>query len=251
MAKPLLFVANWKMNMPFHAACSFIHDNKIELEQLINHTKITLVICPSFITISTLVQTVQNIPIYIGAQNCSEYSEGSYTGEVDAPSLHQAGCSYGIVGHSERRIFFKETNKAIAQKAFLLLKNNITPIICIGETKEEYLTQQTFDVLEKQLMPLWDVIGSPKTVIIAYEPIWSIGTGIIPEKPYLQKIFDWLSTQCAQHLPKTSIRLLYGGSVDQDNTKDLIQISGVNGLLVGGASLDFQKLKNIVSLMNN
>jgi triosephosphate isomerase len=248
MTKSLLFVANWKMSMPFHAACSFVQDNKHELEKLAAPTGTTIVLCPSFVALDALVKMVHNMSIYIGAQNCSDHLAGAFTGEVDAQSLQQINCSYCIIGHSERRSLFRETSEEVAQKAKFLLEHTIIPIICIGETKEQYEAQQTFDILEKQLAPVWQVIDQPTNVVIAYEPVWSIGTGIIPEKEYLQKIFDWLSKQCSQYLSKMIVQLIYGGSVDQNNAKDLAQIAKMDGFLIGGASLDFQKFKNIVLL---
>lgn len=248
MTKPLLFVANWKMNMPFYAACLFVQKNKNELEQLASETETTIVLCPSFVAINALAQKTQGTSILIGAQNCSKHSKGAYTGEVDAHSLQQIGCSHCIIGHSERRNIFGETSEIIAQKASLLYEQNITPIVCIGETKKQYEKKQTFAVLEEQLAPVWQSIGNPQKVVIAYEPVWAIGTGIIPKIAYLKTIFDWLSNQCAQRLPKTDISLLYGGSVEQNNIKSLDQVPGVNGFLIGGASLDFQKFQNIVLL---
>ena len=242
-----IFVANWKMNMRLADAVKFAHDNKEGLEKLSANPNAEIVICPSLHTLDRLIQFFKKTEVHIGAQNCSEHEKGAYTGEVSAMSLSDVGIDYCIVGHSERRTYFGETNEMVAQKAAQLFKYGIQPIICIGETKEEYENKKTFEVLEEQLGLVLQVIND-QGFCIAYEPVWSIGTGIVPEKKYIEDVFAWIYQRISQELPEAQFRLIYGGSVDENNAPEIKQVPHVDGFLIGGASLDFQKLKKIVLL---
>jgi len=197
-----------------------------------------------------MAQLLRNSLLAVGAQNCSEHIQGSYTGQVDALSLAQAGCTYCIIGHSESRAYCHETSEQIARKITCLLQQNIMPIICIGETKGDYEQGRTYAVLEQQLLPIREVLiahaNSNTSYIIAYEPVWAIGTGIAPSTEYIAQVFSWVCEYCTEYLPDTTIRLLYGGSVNENNAADLKKISGINGFLIGGASLDVQKLQKII-----
>ncbi len=249
-----LFVANWKMNIHFSKAINFVKDNTAKLRTLGESNENKLILCPSFIALSSMITPLSKTNVGIGAQNCSQHKQGAFTGEVSAQSLAELGCQYCIVGHSERRIYFGETNEMVAEKVARLCEHNIQPIICIGETKKEFENKQVYEVLTSQLAPILKVLKTTRhdqvkkyeQLIIAYEPIWSIGTGIIPESTYLEQVFIWLGEHIKKHLPDTKLQLLYGGSVNEDNIADLKQILYINGFLIGGASTDFQKLKKIV-----
>ncbi len=241
---PSLFVANWKMMMPLTKAISFCKDNKNTLIVLSNSSQ--LIICPSFPILKLLTTIFENTQVAIGAQNCSRYKEGAYTGEVSSEMLAAMGCLYCIIGHSERRRYFGETNEDVAEKAKQLLACNIQPIICIGETKQEYENQETFRVLTEQLAPICHTIKKEKSIIIAYEPVWSIGTGIIPSQRYLTMIFSWLFDHMKQVVNNPIF--LYGGSVMENNVALIKQIPFVSGFLIGSASTDFQMFEKIVLL---
>lgn len=239
-----LFVANWKMYKTFNESIAFVQEHLAELEQLAG-TKHSIAIAPSFVCLDRIGQELNKTSIKLCAQDCAPFKSGAYTGEVDAASLAQVGCTYGIVGHSERRHHFNETNDVIAQKAEQLLVNNITPILCIGETAQEFEQGKVFHILEKQLASFENLIGqTSQEYCIAYEPIWAIGSGKVPDSKHLNAVFSWLSDRNNIE----SCILLYGGSVDADNAKILLQVPHVGGLLIGGASCDFQSLKKIVSL---
>ncbi len=255
-------------------AINFAKDNFEQFHALAENQEAKLILCPSFESLASIINILKSTRISIGAQNCSQHKEGAYTGEVSAQSLAEIGCQYCIVGHSERRQYFGETNEMVAEKVAQLHEYNIQPIICIGETKQEHEKKQVYDVLTKQLAPVLETvrflqqaspfakatedrqdkgkIGAPKlmfgvkNIIIAYEPVWSIGTGIIPDHTYLEQVFIWLGEQIKKYLPNTHIQLLYGGSVNEQNISNLKQILYINGFLIGGASTDFQKLKKIV-----
>ena len=241
-----LYVANWKMNMSFSKSLSFCTHNSSQLRMLA--TSADVVICPSFVALAPISELFKNSEIHLGAQSCSEHAAGSYTGEISAQSLAEIGVTHCIVGHSERRIYYEETTDAIVRKINLLYQNNIQPIICIGEKKEDFLNKATFTVLMEQLRPIIAAVAQQthKQIIIAYEPVWSIGAGIIPEDAYLQEIFTWLTRLLHQELTGYTIQLLYGGSVNSKNIHQLKTIEHVDGFLIGGASTDFKEFSEII-----
>lgn len=242
-SKPFYFVANWKMNKTFHQSIDFCNQHKQHLDSLTNENN-RIIICPSYPALAPLATILKSNSLALGAQNCSAHESGAYTGQVDATSLAQIGCRYCIVGHSERRTHCKESEQCIADKVACLFNNNITPIICIGETAQERDAQQTEKILEKQLALIIELCKKQNCrynqLIVAYEPVWAIGTGQQPDITSLKKLFVWL----AKHMPEAT--LLYGGSVNPTNSKILANVPYLNGFLIGNASLDFQKLKKIV-----
>jgi triosephosphate isomerase (TIM) len=244
-----LFIANWKMRMHFTETLNYCHENKQQLINLCN--KNSLVLCPSFIALAPVAQLFHSTPVKIGAQNCSAFQKGSYTGQISAQSLQEVGCSYCIVGHSEQRTVCNETNEAVAEKVVRLLEQNITPIICIGENKLDALNTRTQIVLQEQLNPILTSILAhhiqKQHLIFAYEPIWAIGTGVLPDQEYLINIFDWLHTTISAALPNHSFQLLYGGSVDEHNIAQLARVKHINGFLIGSASTQFLHLKKILN----
>lgn len=245
MKHPFLYVANWKMNSSFEQSLTFCTNNKNVLVQLSTHSDTKLVLCPSFPALYPIAQLFINSSLFIGAQNCSEHAHGAYTGQVDALSLTQVGCTYCIVGHSESRAS-GETHEQIGNKIIRLREQNITPIICIGETKIDYEQGKTYALLKEQLMSLVQAIHPHDVCIIAYEPVWAIGTDITPSTEYLTKVFSWLREYCAKYLAGVTIRLLYGGNVNETDAAAFKKIPGIDGFLIGSASLDFQKLQKIV-----
>lgn len=249
MKHPFLYVANWKMNSSFEQSLNFCTRNKDTLLQLSTLPNTTLVLCPSFPALHATAQLFANSPLAIGAQNCSEYPHGAYTGQVDALSLVQVGCTYCIIGHRESRTHCGETNEQVGEKVTCLLEQNISPIICIGETKTDRQQGKTYALLEDQLRPICKALTRESLntkCFIAYEPVWAIGTGIPPSAEYLTKIFSWLHEYCAKNIPNTSIQLLYGGSVDENDAAQLKTIPGIDGFLIGSASLDVEKLQKII-----
>lgn len=239
-----IIVANWKMYQPYERAIAFVRDHRGQLEQLIKAPN-ELIIAPSFVCLDAIRQLLKESPIKICAQDCAPFASGAYTGEVDAASLAQLNCTYAIIGHSERRELCGETDEDVATKVNLLLKNNITPIMCIGETLEDYEEGRTLEVLGFQIDHAIDILKqAQKPYCIAYEPIWAIGTGKVPSKEDLENTFEWIF----EYMSDPNATLLYGGSVTEKNATQILKTPHVNGLLIGGASCDFQTLKKIVSL---
>jgi len=241
--KPLV-VANWKCNPKSLAEAKRLFNSIKKGVQ--KNKKADIVICPSFVYLSLLKGLV------IGAQNCFHEPEGAYTGEISSPMLKDSGCKYVIVGHSERRKYFAETNDKVNKKLKAILKENLIPIFCVGETKEQREKGETENILKEQLEKgLKEVSGFrfQGLGIIAYEPVWAIGTGnpcdIDESQRMLLLIRKVLSKIYNQALSR-KIPILYGGSVKSDNAKGYIKEAGFNGLLVGGASLKADEFIKIV-----
>lgn len=235
------------MYKPFCEALSFTQQNLQRFKTLSERPDTSIIVCPSLTALYPIAQMLQTTNVKISAQTCSSHDQGAYTGQVSALSLKQAGAQYCLIGHSEIRIFNKTSNEDIAQQAQHLLDQKITPIICIGESREAYENKQTNVYLKAQLDPIFDVIIQANTpYVIAYEPIWSIGTGTVAKNSYLKNIFAWIDTYIKKNTPNTPRKLIYGGSVNPQNITTLKQLNLVDGFLIGAASLDFQKFENIV-----
>ncbi len=248
--KQYTIIGNWKMYFTFEQSIDWIKNHLSELQKLYQQTQYPIILCPSFDSLFSIKQELKNSPIGLGAQDCSNHELGAYTGQIAAQSLAEIGCSYCIIGHSERRTYQHETSDEVAQKMQQLIQNNITPILCIGETQQEYEQKLTFAVLKKQLGPISEVLQAyaqaDTTLYIAYEPIWSIGTGITPENEYLRQVYEHIHNLANQYPNKDVIRFLYGGSVNGKTAVTLTQVKEIEGFLIGKASTDFQELKKIV-----
>lgn len=239
------YIANWKMNLSYAESIDYSIHNQHQLKALSQDGNIIL--CPSFVALAPIIEIFKNSTVSIGAQTCSEYQSGSYTGEVSAQSLAEMGVTHCFVGHSERRIYFRETTDKIIKKTNLLLENNIQPIICIGETQEQFEQNATLTILTEQLRPIIESIQhTDKPFMIAYEPIWSIGTGVVPESSYLEEVFEWLRKLTRSHRSHYSIQLLYGGSVTEKNISLLKKISHIDGFLIGNASTRIDEFARII-----
>lgn len=238
------------MNISYRQSLDFCTNNIDQLNALAYSAHIVL--CPSFIALEPIAEMLKKTAVKIGAQNCSEFDSGSYTGEVSAASLAEIGVKYCIVGHSEQRIYCGETTEKIIKKIDLLYSNNIMPVICIGENKDAFLQQKTIDALTEQLEPILKTIVHQqyKHIIIAYEPFWAIGTGIIPENTYLEEIFTWLKNYSAESSAHNKVQLLYGGSINEKNIHQLKTIKYIDGFLIGGASTDFKTFSEIIKTMD-
>lgn len=171
----------------------------------------------------------------MGAQDCAAEPQGAYTGEVSAAMLKDVGCSFVILGHSERRQQFDETDAMIAAKAACAIQVGVTPIFCIGETETERAEGKTNKVLERQLAP---ILPLGEVMVIAYEPVWAIGTGKTPTPEQIEEAHGFIHSQLAKTARDTRGRVLYGGSVKPTNIREILVLKGVDGALIGGASLE-------------
>ncbi len=232
------FVANWKLNGNFQFIRQYL---EILNREIFN--KKCVVLCPPSIYLN-IVKDLSKDSL-IGAQDCSFYNEGAYTGEISANMLSDIGVNFCIVGHSERRKYFRESNDIINEKASKLIENNIVPIICIGETLDEKKNNRTEEILKVQVAASIPKSANNNNSIIAYEPVWAIGTGITPT---LKEIED--SHKFIRNLDKKflNFKMLYGGSVNIKNSKQILNLANVNGALIGGASL---KIDEFIEIINN
>ena len=231
------FVANWKLNGNLQFIDQFI--TNISLPNVISKC---VVICPTAIHLDYLSKNKNGF--YVGAQNVSEHEEGAYTGEISVRSLVETNVNFCIVGHSERRQIFKEKDKDINLKSERLIANNVIPIICIGETLEQKEKGITNTVLEEQLMNSIPSSSTFENTIIAYEPVWAIGTGLTPTIEEIDETHRFIR----DHNDKfNKYKILYGGSVKASNAKEITGLPNVDGALIGGASLKPQEFSMILA----
>ena len=243
-----IIAGNWKMNYCVNKAENFV----MEIKDRINTDEVDVVICPNFVSLDRVSDAIDGTNIKLGAQNVYFEDKGAYTGETSVNMLSAVGVSYCIVGHSERRQYFNETNEIVNKKAKKLLEKDIAPIVCVGETLEERESDKMFEVVEKQVKESLDGIDEQSIknkVVVAYEPIWAIGTGKTATaeqanemcKHIRNVISNMYSEEVAQN-----VRIQYGGSVKPANANKILNMSDIDGALVGGASLtnDFVAIVN-------
>lgn len=239
--KPII-VANWKMNMTLDSITEFVHDFSKK------SFPVDVVICPPapYLYVLNGWQIKLNATFSLGAQNVHSENNGAFTGDVSANQLLDVGCEYVIIGHSERRAI-GETNAFIHQKVKQALNTRLTPILCVGETEDERKNHKTSDVVEEQILSALQNIEDISRVIIAYEPVWAIGTGQSAAPEQAQEVHHFIRSVLFKHFGANAgnIPILYGGSAKPENAKDFSVMPNINGLLVGGASLkadDFTKI---------
>ena len=238
MADKNLVVGNWKMNCNIDQTKSIIEKLHIDAQHC------DIVICPPY----TSIFTATTYDITVGAQDCHFQDNGAHTGDISTSLLKDLGCEYVILGHSERRQHHRETSKLINKKALNAHKSNITTIICIGETIQEREEGKTKNVLSEQLKNSVPISSDSTNTIIAYEPIWAIGTGKVASLEQIEDIHDFINEYMARTFPlfTKSVNALYGGSVKPENAKEIMKISSVGGVLVGGASINPESFNKII-----
>ena len=246
MRKPLI-AANWKMNKNVLEALAFIAEIK----------KITLkdrdaVVCPPFTALHAVGKELKGTNISLGAQNMHFEKSGAFTGEISAEMIKEAGCAYVILGHSERRDYFKETNELINKKIKAAILNGLNPILCVGEKLDEREQNKTKEIVESQLKgSLKDISKADMSeVTIAYEPVWAIGTGKTATPQQAEEVHAFLRGLIEGMYGKDiseAIRILYGGSVKPNNIKEIMGTGNIDGALVGGASLDPNSFAELVN----
>ena len=243
-----LIAGNWKM----FKTCPEAVETARQLAQLVDKNTVDVMIAPQFTALVPVSDVIKGSCISLGAQNLFWESEGAYTGEISPAMLVSAGCRYAIIGHSERRQYFGENDGTVNKKIKAAIKNDLIPILCVGESEKERESKETFNVLDRQITKGLEGFSSNDldTLVIAYEPVWAIGTGKTATKEQAQEVHQFIRSTIEKifgNILARSIRILYGGSVKPDNIKELMEMSDVDGALVGGASLDAQTFSKIIN----
>jgi len=252
--KNLYIIGNWKMNKTIKATKEFFDTF---CESFNEKTKNNVVICPPFMAIPTACEIAADKKFKIGAQNVHYSEDGIYTGEISTEMLNEVGATYAIVGHSSRREDALESNEVINKKIIACIEAGITPVLCIGESKKDKEMGRTYKVLKRQLVSAFDDVLEPNKVIIAYEPIWAISDGKTPAPtPTLEEISSASSgirrvmKQLFEKDLLKGLNVLYGGSVNSSNANEIMSIKNINGVLVGGASLNPDKFNAIIKAVD-
>lgn len=216
---------------------------------------IDVAVAPSFTALSSVEIALQGSEIALAAQNCHWDDEGAYTGEISVHMLKDIGCRYVLLGHSERRHSFGESNEFVGKKVRTVIHNEMTPIFCVGETSDERKQNKTFAVIDEQLRRGISGLGAEEIsqMVLAYEPVWAIGTGETATPQQAQEVHQYLRNYLSKSADKptaNAVRILYGGSVKPTNTAELVAQADIDGLLVGGASLDAGAFAEIILKAN-
>ena len=248
MRTPLI-AGNWKMYKTVSDAVKYVKEFRSLVKDV---TDVEIVLAPPFIALHAMADAARNSNVGLAGQDLYWEREGAFTGEVSGPMLREAGAEYVIIGHSERRTLFGETDATVNRKTAAAIAAGLTPIVCIGETLDQRERNETFAVLDRQIKQGLDGVTADQIaqLVIAYEPVWAIGTGrnATPAQAaeahghIRQRLRQWFGAEAAE-----LCHVIYGGSVKPDNIRDIVSQSNVDGALVGGASLDLQGFFTIVS----
>jgi len=240
---------NWKMYKTVADTVKYVKEFRSLVKGVAD---VEIVLAPTFTSLHAAAEAARNSNVAIAAQDLYWEREGAFTGEVSAPMIREAGAEYVIVGHSERRTLFRDTDDTVNRKAAAAFAAGLTPIVCIGETLDQRERAETFDVLDRQIKTGLDGLTAEQLalLVIAYEPVWAIGTGrnATPAQAaeahghIRQRLRQWFGGEAAEHC-----HVIYGGSVKPENITDLVSQTDVDGVLVGGASLDVQAFFEIVT----
>lgn len=246
MSRRPLVVGNWKMNCTRASAQQLLADI---LAGLPADAKAEVGVCPAYVFLPEASTALAGKQIQLGSQNVADQDQGAFTGEISAPMLKEFGCTLAIVGHSERRLVYGESSQLVAARYAKALAHGVTPILCVGETLEEREQDKTFAVIDEQLQAVLDLCGveSLAKAVIAYEPVWAIGTGRTATTEQAQEVHAYIRGQIAKLNAEIAggLRILYGGSVKADNAQALFSMPDVDGGLVGGAALDAKSFLSI------
>ena len=249
-----IVAGNWKMNLDYAEGISLFSEivNMVRDEKKGSQTAI---ICAPYIHLNSLAKLGGDV-VKIGAQNCHQNDSGAYTGEISAGMIKSVGCAYIIIGHSERRQYFAESDELLAQKTVKVLENGLTPIFCIGETLEERNNGSYFEVLKAQLEK--GIFGLSAAdfskIVIAYEPVWAIGTGLTASSEQAQEVHAFIRKEIAAKYSNDvaeGTTILYGGSCNPKNAAELFAQKDIDGGLIGGASLKSRDFVDIVKVFNS
>lgn len=239
MSRKVLIAGNWKMNGLLADGAALAKEVATEVKKS-GKSECEFLVCPPFTLLTTVKKALRGSKVALGAQDCHTAEKGAHTGDISPVMLKDCGCSYVIVGHSERRANHHESNELICQKAEAAYKAGLKAVICIGETEAERDAGKTIDVCTKQIMGSVPDSATAVNTVIAYEPVWAIGTGKTPTAADVEEVHAAIRKVVAKKLGKATankMRLLYGGSVKPSNAAELLALPDVDGGLIGGASL--------------
>ncbi|WP_428236239.1 triose-phosphate isomerase [Gracilimonas sp.] len=246
-----LIAGNWKMNCgPYDAAelLEGLKEKKAEVDE-----NVDVLVCPPFVSIGMAVNYLHDTDIQVGAQNLHFEENGAYTGEVSGSMIAESGCNYVIIGHSERRQYFGETDTTVNKRSHKALEHKLAPIICVGESLDQRKSGEHYDLVKNQVTAaLFDISEEDiLDVVIAYEPIWAIGTGETASPDQAQEMHEHIRKIVAELYSEDTadrINILYGGSMKPANAKELLSQPDVDGGLIGGASLDAESFSEIITI---
>jgi triosephosphate isomerase len=249
MARKKLMAANWKMYKTPQHTREFFH---AFLPLIAGQNRSEIVVCPPFVDLAAAIAASEHSQVAIGAQNMHWEKEGAFTGEISASMLVAAGCTHVIIGHSERRQYFGETDDTVNLKLKAALEANLTPIVCVGEVLEEREARMTEDVLRRQCLRAFYTMSAKKAgkLVVAYEPVWAIGTGKTATPQMASEAHQLIRAEAAKAFGEefsSNMRILYGGSVKPENANSLMSENEIDGALIGGASLDPKSFAAIVN----
>jgi triosephosphate isomerase len=245
-AKPII-VANWKMNCRLVEAVRLIGKVRrhIERKRLIS----TCVVCPPFTLLRDMADNIPGTGLKLGAQNCYFEPSGAYTGEISAEMLHDMACGFVILGHSERRMYFNEGSEAVLKKAVAAHKAKLTAVICVGETLFEHRNGMAKETVSQQIDYSVPEGATSSNLVIAYEPVWSIGTDAVPEPGEIEEMHRFIKERALKKMKNDrigNVSVIYGGSVSADNAAAILSQRNVDGLLLGRASVDADEFIKIL-----
>ena len=248
MIRKKLIAGNWKMNKTSADALALVQEIVAAVGR---NNEVDIVVCPPFTSIETVGKALEGSTVKLGAQNMHHEANGAYTGEISAPMLRALFANYVILGHSERRTYFAETDKFINQKVLAALKNQLKPILCVGETLAERESGSTLKVVQTQVEA--DLEGVSKelatNVVIAYEPVWAIGTGKVATTAQAQEVHAFIRSLLVKLFGDATaqkIRILYGGSMKPANAPELLAQKDIDGGLIGGAALESRSFVDLI-----
>lgn len=248
MARRALMAGNWKMHKTMAEAVDLVKKLR---DAVAGAADRDVLVCPPFTSLAVVSEAAKGSPIALGAQNMNDNLQGAFTGEVSPGMLKDAGCAYVILGHSERRQYYKETDALVNKKAKLALEQGLTPIVCVGELLQEREDAKTFTVIEKQVKESLGGLAPVQAnkAVIAYEPVWAIGTGKTATPAQAQEVHAFIRKLVEKMYGEpvaSAMRILYGGSVNPGNIDSLMSEPDIDGGLVGGASLKAEDFARIV-----
>jgi triosephosphate isomerase len=248
MSRKKFIAGNWKMNTTLNEAVDLAKAIVVKMGKI---TDVDIAICPPYISLKSVYDVIKGTSIKLGAQDVHWEPKGAYTGKISCAMLKSVGVEYVIIGHSEQRQYFHETNETVNKKVKAALNSGLLPIICVGETIEERKSQKLFSVVESQVKGAFNNLSKDEALkcTIAYEPVWAIGTGEVatPQQANEMHVFiRKLISQIYNSDTAEKIRIQYGGSMKPDNAKALLALSDVDGGLIGGASLKAEDFYGIV-----